>query len=193
MLGKGAITSHDLTSGSELWRFTNVDSSFSSSATATETMLICGNGGPGSRSPLIGIRAGADGDISLKDGEKSNASVAYVIPGSAPGMASPVVANDLVYVTGSGTLACYEAATGKQLYKENLRGARMIAASPILVDDKLLITEETGKTLVVKTGQEYELLNTNELKDLVWSSASVAGNRLLIRGVDKLYCISAAK
>jgi hypothetical protein len=65
----------------------------------------------------------------------------------------------------------------------------MVAASPVLADGKLLITEETGKTLVVKAGKEFEVLGTNVLEDLIWSSPAVAGDKLLLRGVKGLYCI----
>lgn len=187
--GKGMVSGHDLKDGSELWRFTNVDSSFSSSPTATDAMLVFGNGGPGSKSPLVGVKAGAKGDISLKDKETSNDYVAFFKTGSAPGMSSAVAADGLVYVPGSGTLACYDLTTGKQVYKESLKGARMVAASPVLADGKLFVTEETGKTLVVKAGQEFELLGTNDLGDLIWSSPAVAGDKLLFRGVKGLYCI----
>jgi outer membrane protein assembly factor BamB len=188
--GKGVVSGHDLTDGKELWRLTNIDSSFSSSPAATKEVLVFGNGGPGSKSPLIGVKAGANGDISLKDKETTNDYVAYFKLGAAPGMASPVAVGEYVYVPGQGTLACYEAKTGKQVFKEPLKGARMIAASPVAAGGKLFITEETGKTLVVKAGTELEILHTNVLDDLVWSSPAVAGDRLLIRGVKGLYCVT---
>lgn len=188
--GKGVVSGHDLKDGSELWRFTNVDSSFSSSPTATDAVIVFGNGGPGSKSPLVGVKAGAKGDISLKDKETSNESVAFYKTGCAPGMSSAVAADGLVYVPGNGKLACYDLATGKEVYKEGLKDARMVAASPVLADGKLYVTEETGKTLVIKAGKEYELLGTNDLGDLVWSSPAAADGKLLIRGVKGLYCVT---
>ena len=188
--GKGMASGHDLKDGSELWKFTKVDSSFSSSPTATDAMLVFGNGGPFSDSPLVGVKAGAKGDITPKKGETSNDYVAYYKPRCAPGMSSPIAADGLVYVPGDGKLACYDLATGKEVYKETLKNARMIAATPILADGKLYITEETGKTLVVKTGKEFELLGSNDLGDLIWSSPAVAADRLIIRGVKGLYCIT---
>ncbi|MGL4424237.1 MAG: PQQ-binding-like beta-propeller repeat protein, partial [Gemmataceae bacterium] len=161
--GKGMVSGHDLKDGAEFWKFTNVDSSFSSSPTGTDAMLVFGNGGPGSKSPLVGIKAGAKGDISLANKATSNDFVAFFKIGSAPGMSSALAADGLVYVPSSGSLACYDLATGERMYKEALKGARMVAASPLLVGGKLFITEETGKTLVVKAGKEFELLGTNVL------------------------------
>ena len=187
--GKGMVSGHDLKDGKELWRFTNVDSSFSSTPAATKDVIVFGNGGPGSKSPLIGVKAGANGDISLKDKDTANDSVAFFKVGSAPGMASPVAVGEYVYVPGQGTLACYEAKTGKQVFKEPLKGARTIAASPVAIAGKLYITEESGKTFVVKAGVEMETLQTNSLDDLFWSSPAVAGDRLLLRGAKGLYCV----
>ena len=189
VLGKGIVSGHDLKDGAELWKLTNVDSSFSSSATGSDDIVIFGNGGPGSKSPLFGVKAGAKGDISLKDGETANDYIAFYKTGSAPGMSSPVIDGKYVYVTGSGSINCYEAETGKKIYTERLKGARMIAASPILAGSTLYIVEESGKTHLVKTGPEFELLGTNVLDDLVWSSPAIAGDRVLIRGTKALYCI----
>jgi hypothetical protein len=33
------------------------------------------------------------------------------------------------------------------------------------------------------------VLGTNKLDDMFWSSAAVAGDQLLLRGIDRLYCI----
>lgn len=188
--GKGMVSGHDLKDGSELWRFTNVDSSFSSSPTATDAMLVFGNGGPGSKSPLVGVKAGAKGDISLKKDETSSDYVAFYKTGSAPGMSSAVAADGLVYVPGTGSLACYELATGKKVYLERLKGAKTIAASPLLADGKLYLTDEGGTTHVVKAGKEFEVVGTNPLDDLIWSSPAAAGDKLLFRGVKGLYCVT---
>lgn len=187
--GKGMVSGHDLLDGKELWRFTNVDSSFSASPTATEDVIVFGNGGPGSKSPLIGVKAGANGDISLKDKETANDYVAYFKTGAAPGMASPVAVGGYVYVPGQGTLACYEAKTGKQMYKERVPPGKMTAATPLVAEGKLFLTNEAGTTSVVKAGPEFEVLRSNPLDDLIWSSPAAAGDRLLIRGVKGLYCV----
>jgi hypothetical protein len=36
------------------------------------------------------------------------------------------------------------------------------------------------------------LIATNKLDDTFWSSPAIAGNRLLFRGVENLYCIQDA-
>jgi hypothetical protein len=187
--GKGMVAGHDLATGKELWRFTNIDSSFSSTPAATRDVIVFGNGGPGSKSPLIFVKAGATGDISLTGDETTNESVVLYKTGSAPGMASPVAAGELVYILNSNRLTCYEVKSGAEKYKEQIAGLRTVAASPLLAGGKLYILDETGKMAVVKAGPEFEVLHTNAIDDLFWTNPVPAGDKLLLRGVKGLYCI----
>jgi len=187
--GKGSVTGHDPASGKELWRLNGIDSSFSASPTATADVLVFGNGGPGSASPLIGVKAGASGDITLKKGETSGEHVAFYKTGAAPGMSSPVAVGDNVYVLNNGGLACYEAKTGKQLYKERLLKAKTVASAPVVAGGTILYIDEAGTAVAVKAGSEFEAVAAGKLDDLFWSSPAVAGDKLLLRGVKGLYCV----
>lgn len=187
--GKGQVSSHDPKTGDKLWEFNNVDSSFSSTPAATADVIAFGNGGPGSKSPLVFVKAGATGDISLKEKETTNEFVGLFKTGSAPGMASPVASGELVYVLTNNRLTCYEAKSGAEKYKETIAALKTTAASPLLAGDKLFILDETGKMAVVKAGLEFEVLRTNALDDLFWSTPAPAGDKLLLRGVKGLYCI----
>lgn len=187
--GKGLVSGHDLKTGKELWRFANVDSSFSSSPAATDDVIAFGNGGPGSKSPLVFVKGGATGDITLKENETTNEFVVLFKNGAAPGMASPLAAGELVYVLKNNVLHCYEAKSGAEKYKESIPSLRTTAASPILADGKLYILDEAGKMAVVKAGPEFEVLHTNAIDDLFWTSPTPVGDRLLLRGVKGLYCI----
>ena len=187
--GKGFVTGHDPATGAEFWKLGGIDSSFSASPAATRDVLVFGNGGPGSVSPLFGVKAGAAGDITLKKGETATDHVAFYKTGAAPGMASPVAVGPNVYVLNTGGLACYEAATGKPLYKERLPKVRTVAAAPVAAGDTLLFVDETGTAVTVKAGDTFEATAAGKLDDLFWSSPAVAGEYLLLRGVKGLYCI----
>jgi outer membrane protein assembly factor BamB len=187
--GKGQVSGHDVKTGAQLWEFNNIDSSFSSSPAATDDVIAFGNGGPGSKSPLIFVKAGAKGDISLKDKETTNEFVVLYKTGSAPGMASPLAAGELVYILNNNRLTCYEAKSGAEKYKEQIAGLKTIAASPVLADGKLYVLDEAGKMAVVKAGLDFEVLHTNAIDDLFWTSPTPAGDKLLLRGVKGLYCV----
>ena len=56
-------------------------------------------------------------------------------------------------------------------------------------DDRVLILDENGSTNIIQTGSEFRILATNSIADLFWSTPTIAGKALLLRGVEKLYCI----
>jgi hypothetical protein len=108
---------------------------------------------------------------------------------AGPGMSSPVSIGGYVYIPSRGILTCYSAADGSVVFKERLE-LGSAAASLWAAGDKVFLMDESGKTIVIKTGPELEILETNQIDDdLFWSTPASSGNSLLIRGVKKLYCI----
>jgi outer membrane protein assembly factor BamB len=187
--GHSAVTGHDLTDGKELWRVGGFDAGFASSPTASGDVLAFGNGRSAKNNALTAVKAGAKGDITLKDGEKANEHVLFAKTGCSPNMSSPLAADGLLYVNQGGALACYDLTTGKEVYKENLRDARQFVASPLVADGHVYLTDEAGKTFVVTAGREFELVAENPVGDMVWACAAAADGKLLIRGLKGLYCV----
>jgi hypothetical protein len=56
---------------------------------------------------------------------------------------------------------------------------------------KIFCLDETGNTFVIAPGTELEVETINKLDDQFWSSSALAGNHLLLRGVEYLYSIGA--
>jgi len=146
----------------------------------------------GGSGPIVAIRAGASGDISLKGGETSNAFVAWSIPLRTFRVASPLLYEGCLYLLEQqrGQVRCYDARTGKENYMERIEGAKGFTSSPWASDGKVFCLDETGLTVVLKAGPKLEILTTNKLDEMFWSSVAVAGENLLLRGVDNLYCIT---
>jgi len=151
-----------------------------------------GSGGRLTNSPLVAIKAGATGNTSLAGTETSNSGVAWSVAPAGSEMASPLLYEGNLYVLqrGGGIVGCYDAKTGKEHYRKRLEGARGFVASPIAADGKIYCLDEDGRMFVLKAGPELELLATNKLDDMFWSSPAAAGDKLLLRGVDHLYCIA---
>lgn len=187
--GSGSVLSQDPATGEEIWRLERITSSFSASPTANEDYVFFGSSGPLSSSPLYAVKAGAVGNITLERGKKSNEYVAWYRTGSGPGMASPVVYGDLLYVPAEGILKVFEVATGEPVYRQRVPGAKIFVASPWAADGKIFFLDEEGKTFVLKAGRTFELLGTNTIADTFWSSPAIAGPEVLLRGVHGLYCI----
>ena len=73
---------------------------------------------------------------------------------------------------------------------ERLPGVRSVYASPVAVGDRIYIASREGTTLVIKAGQDFEVLATNELDDEFDASPAIAGDELYLRGQGSLYCIA---
>jgi outer membrane protein assembly factor BamB len=147
------------------------------------------NGGGGGG--LYAVKAGASGDITLKEHETSNTGVAWSTPRGGPEKASPLLCQGHLYVlrTNGGVVTCYDKTTGKQLYRQRIPGAAAFWTSPWAAEGKIFCLDDAGTTHVLDAGPEFKLLGTNKLNELFWASAAVANGSLYLRGVDNLYCI----
>jgi len=187
--GSGVVTSYNPADGTVLWRLDGIQSSFSASPSIDSSQIYFGNSGPGSAGPLVAVKAGTRGDVQLDANFKSD-KIAWSRTKSGPGMASPVVANGYLYIPGSGgILNCYSAETGERVYRTRVPKMGTVVASLWADDDQVFILDENGNTYVIEAGPEFKLAATNSINDLFWSTAAVAGESLLLRGVEKLYCI----
>jgi outer membrane protein assembly factor BamB len=169
-----------------------------------------GEGGPGGRSEggpggpgggddephgggggLYAVKAGASGNISLKKGETSNAGVAWSVSRGGPEKASPLIYAGHLYVirNNGGILTCFDAKTGKPLYRQRIQGAAAFWTSPWAADGKIFCLDDAGTTYVLDAGPEFKLLATNKLNEMFWASPAVADGSILLRSVDSLYCI----
>ncbi len=187
--GSDVVTSYNPDDGAVNWRVSGMRSGFSGSPAMDPDRIYFGMSGPSSPAPLVAIDAGLTGDIPL-DRKFESEKIAWSRTQSGPGMASPVTSNGLLYIPGSGgILNCYDTKTGERVYRKRVNGMKTVVASLWADENRLFILDEAGTTFVIKSGPEFELLETNKLDDLVWSTPTIAGDTLLIRGVDKLYCI----
>jgi outer membrane protein assembly factor BamB len=210
-LGSPKVRSYDPATGKQLWELSGLNGQPKATPVASPDLLYVGaGGGPGgfgfgggppgggggrfggggARS-LFAVKAGASGDITLKSGERSNEGVAWRLPQAGPSTASPLLYEGHLYIVEDrgGLLSCYDARTGKQLYKERLQGARGMTSSPWACDGKVFCLDDSGTTHVVQAGPEFKLLSQNTIEEMFWSSPAVAGGALFLRGVDYLYCI----
>ena len=187
--GSGFVTSYNPADGKVLWKVTGVQSGFSASPTADSERIFFGNSGPMSAGPLVAVQNGTRGEIAL-DSKFESEKVAWSRTRSGPGMASPVVSNGYLYIPGSGgILNCYQAATGERVYRTRVKDMSTVAASLWADDDRVFILDENGTTHVIQSGPEFNEIATNSIKDLFWATPAIAGDSLLLRGVEKLYCV----
>ena len=145
------------------------------------------------RKPIFAIRPGASGDISLDGDETSNDHIAWCQKRAAPYNPSTIVVDDLLYVLlDRGVMTCYEAKTGKEVYgRQRLPDGMAFTSSPWAYNGMIFCLSEYGQTFVIKAGRKFELLHTNSLEEdeLCMATPAIAGNRLIIRTENRVYCI----
>ena len=185
--GSGFVVSYDPKTGDELWKMTDIGMSFSASPAADNQRIYFGNSGPRSSGPLVAVSAGMSGSHPFAtDAEIEN--MAWSKMQAGPGLASPVAVGGYLFIPGRGILTCYSTDDGKVIFKERLK-LGSTAASLWAAGDRVFLLDENGKTLVLQAGPDLEIVATNQIDDLFWSTPAVAGKSLLLRGVKRLYCI----
>lgn len=192
--GGTKMRSYDPASGKLLWEMTGSGRT-SLSPVGDDKMLFVDsvNWFQGSPGRFAGIRAGASGDISLPDDRTtSNAFVAWSLTLRSYRNSSPLLYKGCLYMLeqSAGIVRCFDAATGKLHYQKRLPDSRGFAASPWANQDRVFLLDDDGATVVLDSGPEYKVIRTNRLTDgIVWASPAIAGDSLLIRGMNHLYCI----
>ena len=139
---------------------------------------------------------GASGDISLAAGQTNNQFIAWYQPTAAPYNPSPLIYGEQFYVLFDfGFLSSHDARTGKAVFEKQRVQTETTAftASPWAANGKIYALSEDGDTFVFQAGAEYRLLHKNSLDEMCMATPAIAGDRLLIRTLTKLYCIAAGK
>jgi outer membrane protein assembly factor BamB len=96
-------------------------------------------------------------------------------------MPTPILYGPYLYTcSNSGVVTCYEAKTGKELYKTRM-GTGSYTASPVAADGRLYFFSEQGEVRVVKAGPTFELLAVNPLDDYVMASPAISNGCLFVR------------
>lgn len=102
----------------------------------------------------------------------------------------------LFLVTDDGVAACWRAADGEELWKKRIGGT--FSASPVLVGDRIYVTDEAGQTTVFRASiGDFEELAVNQLAGEVFATPVIAGGRIYYRAAvgegdqrqEWLYCL----
>ncbi len=173
---------YDPKTGTELWRLAKKSEVTIPTPVCGKDLLYITSGNRPIQ-PIIAIRPGASGDISLKKGQQSNAYIAWSKMRGGPYMPTPILYGPYFYIcSNSGVLTCYEAATGKEVYKERISSSGdSYTASPVAADGRLYFASEQGQVRVVKAGPEFELLAVNAVDDYIMATPAISNGSLLVR------------
>ena len=83
--------------------------------------------------------------------------------------------------------------TGKVVFEERLPSTANNAASwasPILVGDRVYVTNQSGDTNVFRAAPKFELLATNSVGEYSNSTLAASGGAIYLRTHESLWCIA---
>ena len=170
--GTKAIRGYDPDTGKELWWFNGNNSEITVTAPVESNGLIYLNAGYPPVQPIYAFKTGLNGDVSLKQGQESNDSMAWGKKRGGTYMPTPVVYNDQLYVLSiAGILAAYNAKTGERIYQERLsKESSAHTSSLVAADARIYAGSEDGDVFVVKAGPKFELLAKNPVGEPIMAT-----------------------
>jgi len=141
--------------------------------------------------PIFAVKLNARGDISLEKGETANEFVTWAKLKQGAYIPTPIVYGDYLYVgKDNGTLTCYKAKTGEELYRKPIADRRgSYSASPVAADGKIYFTEERGNIHIIQAGPKYRHLASNKMDAPCMATPAISGKMLFIRTSRHLYAI----
>lgn len=174
---KNAIQGFDPETGARLWWCAGKGET--ASPVRVHGLVFC-DSGRGGVAKLID--PSGTGDVS-----KSHVKWEANMPS---GLSSPLVVGDYIYrLHDNSTFSCWDARTGKQVYRERVQPLSSHWASPVADGTGKIYLASGGTSLVLRAGPKLEVLATNKLNDPNHASPAISGGRIYLMGTKRLYAI----
>ena len=134
---------------------------------------------------LHGVRLDGTGDVTSTNHAWQRDDIGTFVP-------SPVAYQGRVYlVRDKGEVECIAPKTGDSIWSERFpKGRDKFYGSPLIAGDKLYAPREDGHVFVADiSGNKFKLLSENDMGESIIGSPVPVGGKLLLRGIEHLYCI----
>jgi outer membrane protein assembly factor BamB len=182
-MGSG-VTAYDPATGKIEWQVLEQDlpdRCVSSPIVAGGNVIVsCGSGNNGMH--LIALRPGENGEPPKE---------VYRLRQGVPNIPTPIAVGDNLFLWHDrGTVACLNAATGEQKWRNRVGGH--FHSSPVLIGDRIFGVAKTGEVVVIAASDEFELLGRSALDDTCQSTPAVADGRIVFRTESELVCVGEA-
>ena len=186
--GKQLITSaapwaisYDPKTGKELWRSKAMTQDVGPSPVYANGTAFFVNEFPA----LLAIATDGSGDVT-------ESKILWKAEDGLPDTASPLATDELVLLSASYIMTCYDAKSGEMLWEEEFDAS--FSSSPTLVGNRLFLfgydTEPEGLSWVIEPTREgCKRIAENPLGEKCVTSPAIVGNRIFIRGKRHLMCL----
>lgn len=142
-----------------------------------------------SHNTTLAIRPGSrTGDITAD-------ALVWSYEKAVPVVSSPLLYDGLLYtIKDGGILTAFDAATGRVVRQERLRGGvDKYYSSPIAAGGRIYLVSEGGTVSVVEAGPDWNLSWSGELGELCYATPAVAGDTLYVRTLGHLHAFGPAE
>ncbi len=189
VLGGERLTAHDAADGRTLWTCGDFNPDAKKNWVPVASPVVVGDMavvpyGRGDR--LHGVKLGGSGDVTATHRLWRRDDSGAFVP-------TPAEYKGRIYVLrDKGEVDCVDPITGKSFWSDALpRTKDKYYASPTVADGKLYAVREDGVVFVARVEGKFEVLSENNMGEQMIGSPVPVSNRLLLRGVDHLFCIAA--
>lgn len=166
------VAGYDTETGKELWSVECMGGEVAPSPCYGGGLVFAGN----ENAKLVAIQPGSPAKIVWESDE------------ILPEVSSPVVSDGLLFIcTSSGTIACFDAATGKKQWENDF--GKGFFSSPVITEGKLYAIDMGGKMHIVKVSREKKIVGEPNLGEKAFATPAFTDGRIVLRGVNNLFCI----
>ena len=170
--------------GGELWKCSGLNPLVYTSPVYDGNVVLSMGGYFGAS---IAVKPGGKGDVTAK-------RVWHDPRSKKNRLGTAVIRNGYAFFANmSGFAECVDMKTGKVVFEERLPSTANNAASwasPILVGDRVYVTNQSGDTNVFRAGPKFELLATNSVGEYSNSTLAASDGAIFLRTHKSLWCIA---
>ncbi|MEX0939392.1 MAG: PQQ-binding-like beta-propeller repeat protein [Pirellulales bacterium] len=183
----GHVTGYEPATGRELWTCSGLPPQvFTSPAVGDGILVATGHAIP-SGTQLLAVRLGGSGDVT-----GTHRLWQANLPKDCIG-SGVIAADSLFLMAENGIAICLDLDTGEKRWEKRLRGQGRSGgawSSLVLVGDKILVTNHSSETFVIRASPEFELLHTNPTEEeTTCASLAISDGQLFLRTYESLWCI----
>jgi outer membrane protein assembly factor BamB len=175
------VVSYSATDGAELWRADCLNGEITPSPAFAGGLVFIVS--PSEK--LIAIRPDGQGDVT-------KTHLVWTAEDNVPDVTSPASNGEFVFtVTTGGFLTCWDAKDGKKQWEHDFE--MECHASPVISSNRVYLISQNGAAVIVEAGRQFKQLFRTEMGDGFHASPAFAQDKIVLRGVNHVWCLGGGK